>query len=334
MNNITAKSSVKVNKSLNVVKCLAVFAIICIHCLLSKLGDGGKAIDSLCRFAVPIFFLISGYFSFFSNNYDFALKKYKSRIVKLLKLLIISNVAYLIFSALISHKHYLSSLMDVHAWLDIIIFNNSPTAVALWFIQALIYCYVIYYLMARFKVNPNKLYILIPFLLIACIIFGEVFKIYGIKIDSFIYRNFLFLGLPFFTLGYLINDRQDEITKKISDRTIVITIILGCILSIFERLTIGSSNLFIGSIPVSLMMFIWCVKYPDKLDFKVIGWIGGNLYTLMYILHPMVIGFVIKHLHINFGYLNPFMIFTITAIISTVVFHLINLRKLKDSKSY
>lgn len=170
--------------------------------------------------------------------------------------------------------------------------------------------------------------------MIACIIFGEVFKIYGIKIDSFIYRNFIFLGLPFFTLGYLINDRQDEIIKKISDRTIVITIILGCVFSVFERLTVGSSNLFIGSILVSLMMFIWCVKYPDKLDFKVIGWIGGKLYTLMYILHPMVIGFVIRHLHIDFGYFNPFMIFMITAVISTIIFYLIDMAKAKDSKSY
>ena len=66
----------QINKSINVLKCLAIFAVICIHCKLFNLGAKGGIVVALCRFAVPFFFMVSGYFSFFDNRSK-ALEKYK-----------------------------------------------------------------------------------------------------------------------------------------------------------------------------------------------------------------------------------------------------------------
>lgn len=90
----------QINKSINVLKCLAIFAVICIHCKLFNLGAKGGIVVALCRFAVPFFFMVSGYFSFFDNRSK-ALEKYKVRALHLLKLLIVSNVIYFIYYDLI-----------------------------------------------------------------------------------------------------------------------------------------------------------------------------------------------------------------------------------------
>ena len=74
-----------INFSLNFLKCVAIFAVICIHCgSFPIVGNKGLVIDAVSRFAVPVFFLISGFYSYYKGN-SIVLGKYKRRIVKLIK---------------------------------------------------------------------------------------------------------------------------------------------------------------------------------------------------------------------------------------------------------
>lgn len=67
-------------------------------------------------------------------------------------------------------------------------------------------------------------------------------------------------------------------------------------------------------------------KNPNRLDFKISGWIGQNLYSLMYILHILVL--TLWNMYgVNLGYLNPFVIFIITAFISSTIYVIENLLK-------
>lgn len=50
------------NDCLNVWKGIAAFAVVLIHCTLP--GVPGEIIKGIARFAVPLFFLISGYFAY------------------------------------------------------------------------------------------------------------------------------------------------------------------------------------------------------------------------------------------------------------------------------
>lgn len=317
----------RINKSLNVLKFLAVFAVICIHCRLSPLGFKGVVIDSLSRFAVPVFFLISGFYSYYDNN-EKAINKYKIRIKRLLILLIIANVAYFIFNCCLYGDDVFTSLIGkftIFKCYKYLIFNVSPTSPQLWFIQALIYCYVLFLIMSKFNINHKKLYTYIPLLLLGAIFIGEFSSIIGLNINNFFYRNFLFMGLPFFTLGFLIHDKENEF-RNISDKIIYISIILSCCLIILEALTVSKCELYIGTIFLSTMLFVWCIKYPDKLDLKITGWIGGNLYTLIYVFHLMIILYL-KNKHENLfndlGYLNPFLILIISIFVSLIIWGLL-----------
>lgn len=151
----------KINHSLNVVKALAVFAVIYIHAGVN-VGVIGTSIYSLTGFAVPLFFLISGFYSYFDDIHK-SVEKYKSRIFRLIKLIFISNGLYLLLS-LLNNTHNIQdifSMFSPKSCLLYLVFTGTPIATHLWFLQALLFCYFIVFLMCRYNKTPDKLYIYI-----------------------------------------------------------------------------------------------------------------------------------------------------------------------------
>lgn len=317
-----------INYSLNVIKCIAIFAIICIHCGFYNVSFKGSVIDSLSRFAVPIFFLISGFFSYYEDN-NYAINKYKTRIIRLIKLYIIATLLYFAFYWMLGSFTSLNdiiNLFSLNACFNYIIFNLNPAVIHLWFISALLYCYIFFYIIRKFSADPKSLYVYIPICLFVSLLFGEFSHFFGLSLPIEFYRNFLFMGLPFFTLGYLIHDKRENLTTVLSNLDLFVMMILGLLFTILETAVVGKHDLYIGTIVFTLCLFIWCIKNPNRLDFKISGWIGQNLYSLMYILHIMVL--TLWNMYgVNLGYLNPFVIFIITAFISSTIYVIENVLK-------
>lgn len=67
------------NDCLNVWKGIAAFAVVLIHCTLP--GVPGEIIKGIARFAVPLFFLISGYFAY--GREDAVLRRREIHILRL-----------------------------------------------------------------------------------------------------------------------------------------------------------------------------------------------------------------------------------------------------------
>ena len=286
-----------------------------------NLGTEGGIIVALSRFAVPFFFLLSGFFSYFEDASK-AIEKYKVRCIRLLKLLIVSNIIYFIFYDVIrdfSISKWMS-LIDVGQIYQYIIFNTSPTGGHLWFIQSLIYCYLLFFIMTKLDIKINKLYVYIPILLIFNLILGEFSRLTANPYSYYFHRNFFFTALPFFVLGYLIRDKKEKL-DIISNKFIIYSIALGILLTVLEFLTIGTVELYIGSIILATIIFIWCIINPEKLDWKISGWIGGKLYTPMYILHLIVYYSLIVDVY-DFGYLSPIVVFLLTVVISYFVYRI------------
>lgn len=218
--------------------------------------------------------------------------------------------------------------------INLIVFNVTPFGLHhLWFILALIYCFILYYVLVKFKVNPNTLYKFAPILIILCLVIGEFLTLIlsgiyakdGVSSiqQSFLsinyYRNFIFMGLPFFTLGYLIHDKKDILTENISNSSLIAFGIFGLLLTVLEVLVVGKLDIYIGTIIFSLCIFILCIKNPDSLNFKITNFIGGKLYILIYILHLMILWII----NPQFGYLNPIVCFIPTTIISAIIYFIL-----------
>ena len=315
------KKTKKINISLNVLKCITIFAVMCGHSRLFLLGHKGLVIDGIIRFSCPVFFMISGYFSYITDN-EIAMKKYKKRLIKLIQLLIVANIIYFL-SFVIQHpsliKEYVFIICDINNIFSYILLNVSPTSLHLWFLESLIYCYIIYYILCRFKINPNVLYKYIPLLLIGCILLGELFIKAGIKLPIEYYRNFIFMGIPFFAIGYLIHEKEKLVLDNFSNRLLIGLIVLGCALSALEVLVIDVADLFVGSIILSTCMFIWCIKNPTRLkNFKITSFIGQHLYASMYILHLVVADVVLMYLPLSYAF--PIVLFICTTLLSGTLY--------------
>ena len=295
-----------INYSLNTLKCIAILAVICIHACICNLGPVGFGIDFISRFAVPTFFLISGFYSLYADK-NYAMKKYKARSIRLIYLIIISNVLYIVFFSLTQPDYNLWSLFNLDSFMDYILFNIAPGAYHLWFLQALLYCYLFFWAITKLNIRPNRFYVLIPVLLAVNLFLGEFYTLSGNHVHYMYYRNFLFTGLPFFLLGFYIHDRHEMIGEFFSMQASIIFIIASFAVILFELSFITQLvDLSLGSLLLSVALFILCVNNPGA-NVKVVSWIGGNLYTSMYILHLMVIKWINSVVDLSF--LGIFMVF-------------------------
>lgn len=312
-----------INYSINSLKFIAIFSVIAIHCInVNGMQEKFEILLGLMRFAVPVFFLISGFYSYYENN-EKALQKYKTRIIRLLKLIIASNIFYIITTPKFYNLMNYSTIFNFKSILACLIFNLPLIKGHLWFLDALLYCYILVFILSKVKINLNKFYFIIPLLLIVNLSLGEISSIIGISIEYFYYRNFIFTGLPFFMIGYLIHDKLDFIENNISNKFILLTLLPICGLTIIES-TYAITDLYLGTILFSTMIFIWCILNPNKLNFKITNLIGGKLYGYIYILHIFVVFTLLKDLSINLGWFNPILVFTVTTILSYLVYLFIN----------
>lgn len=214
------------------------------------------------------------------------------------------------------------TIFNFKSILACLLFNLPLIKGHLWFLDALLYCYVFALILSKLKLNLKKFYFMIPILLIVNLLLGEIFSTIGISIQYFYYRNFIFTGLPFFMIGYLIHDKQEIIKDNISNKQILSTLPLICCLIIFES-EYSVTDLYLGTILFSIMIFTWCILNPNKLNFKITNFIGGKLYGYIYIFHLFVVFTLLKDFSINIGWLNPILVFAVTTILSYLVYIII-----------
>lgn len=173
------------NNSLDALKTICAFLVICIHVPFP--GIVSEIITSLARIAVPIFFMITGYFY---NKTD---KKPFKQIKKVIILIILSNLLYFIPDILKNEN--ISTVFSLKNILSFIIFNESPFAGHLWYLNALLYVLIIVYFADKLKVR-KFLYYAIPILLAIDLILGKYsILLFGQQFPYIIIRNFLFVRI-------------------------------------------------------------------------------------------------------------------------------------------
>ena len=274
------------NNTLELLKLFASYMVVFIH--VSFYGNLGLAIDALARFAVPFFFLVSGYYS-----YKITEEKIKKRIKNILNLLLLSVICYTIFEIICLLKYNragLSLLLNKYTkpgtYINLLIFNEPVSSGHLWYLFAVLYVYVIFYFVTKFKIKEKVIFIVSAFLLLAHILLGEGLSILGIEVSVPIVRNFALMGIPFFTLGLLVKKCEDKV-RNIPNCLIFVFALIGTFESIISRFLFGENELYIGSL--FLLVAVVClvikgkdIKYPSFLT-KLEG-----CSTYIYIFHIMI----------------------------------------------
>ena len=139
----------KINYTFFSIKALACFCVIMIHC--SFPGRLGGLLVTFSRWAVPFFFMLSGYFSYYTS-FDKLNTKINQRLKKIVKLTVISFFIYFIANIIVNYiKGSLNTVLyNIKNYKNIfkLVFLNWTTPFIgvghLWFLLADIYVYIIF----------------------------------------------------------------------------------------------------------------------------------------------------------------------------------------------
>lgn len=250
------------NHTLELLKLFASYMVVFIH--VPFYGDLGVVIDALTRFAVPFFFLVSGYYS-----YQITCEKIKNRIKHILVLFAISAVcctAFEIVKLLKYNTNGLAEIFDkytsISTYIDLFVFNATVISGHLWYLLAMFYVYVIYYFVTKFRINEKAVFIISLFLLLAHVILGEGLALFGIVLHIPFVRNFALMGIPFFALG-LFAKKYEFKFQNIPVYMIFVLLAVGTFESVISRSFLGPNELYIGSILILIAIVCVFIKYAN-----------------------------------------------------------------------
>lgn len=263
-------------------KLIAAIFVILLHSPFP--GVAGGVFESLARFAVPFFFMVSGYYVYGKSR-----KAIKKSLLKNLLLLASSLVLYVVWDLAWSlyqgnTAEKLGTWFSVKSIIDTFVFNNGVLLGHLWFILALIYCYLIY--LAVSKLGFRAKLIISTVLLVMNFALNIVLTNAGVTDPGYFTRNFLFTGLPFFMMGELFAYGKFSLNGK--KLLLWVTMVTGIVLTLLQRFCIGFSELYLGSVLICVALFALTIsrQMPSS---NLLSRIGEKSTTSIYVLHVMII---------------------------------------------
>ena len=277
--------------NIDILKAICAFLIVCIHVPFP--GRVGAYFTALTRIAVPIFFMITGYF------YSDAVARHKEKrqIKKILYLVVEANVLFFIWNIALNILRrenivaYIRSIFTGMNLLKFFLLNESPLAGHLWYLGAILYVLGIVLLVDKF--NCQKiLYCLTPVLLITDLVLGKYsLLIFHREFPYILVRNFLCVGIPYFCIGNFI--REKRCSEKWNGKTLRVLILVFAITSLAERFVLVNVGLnatrdhYISTTLLSICLFVYALKSNWRNERVAV--IGRKYSTWLYIIHPIFI---------------------------------------------
>ena len=252
----------------------------------------------LYRLAVPMFFLISGYFNYSSDTSRLQ-SKALGFIKRSFRYMLMGFLIYIIFDFVMCYVegrgvgYYFTTLFYEDLLLEFFILNRpiTYTGAQLWFLIALFVVSLIHYILVRFdRLRYYK--IIIPLCYLIYFFFaGYMYLFQNTDMPIRYTRNALFFGLPNFALGYTL--AKFDFHKKSWYKYIYLLLGMLCFfLQIIEdrlvRVENCSLEMYITGVlcAVFLLQFFLGIKKSDCPFYY--RYIGKNASFWVYILHMAV----------------------------------------------
>lgn len=280
------------NRAVNLIKAVSVIAIFLIHCRFP--GTAGKVIRGLASFGVPVFFMISGCYSYGASR-----DKIKKRSLHVLRLIFYANLFYLLWDIAflaVQGKNagaWLRECFTVKRLLVFLLFNETPLRGHLWFLGALLYSYICMWAVIRLKEKrwwrDGFLYAVTALPLAGNLALGEALTAMGHNIQIPYVRNWLFSGIPCFFIGYLIRRRKEEGRgPSVSVSLLRVLLPVSVLAGIAEVSFIPASELYVSTIVIAVVGFLLAVNGSYDKAGRFLTFIDRNSGTI-YILQVAVI---------------------------------------------
>lgn len=279
----------KRNYFLDFWKFIAAIGVIIVH--VPFRGVAGTLGTAVGTWGLCVFALISGYACY--GEKDVMCGKVLKRLKRNGIITAISVAAYLIFSYFMYRRDGMAA-----AWKyqfrkpetypkmifagDLEFFYGS----ALWYIIALLWCYVIFYILLR--INRKKVfYVLLPIFLILRVVVDTYVNSFG---ANWHYSGNALVGvLPMMLLGYVIADRKDRLMKIPTWVLIVSSVVSAAAMFLsvcYDVAGLNISQLF--KIICSTFVFLIGLKKPNWYIVKPLAFLGREDSLYIYLCHFMI----------------------------------------------
>lgn len=279
------------NHTLYTFKMIAAIAVVFIHCAFPELF--GIVVKNIARFAVPFFFIISGYFWKFPNlDKNGYYEKGRKRLRKVVRLTIYAMIVYFVFNLFRDYIQghlsvFLSSFFSIENLTYFLLLNHAHPFLGvghLWYIIALIYIYILIICIER-KEWWNVAYKISCIFILSVFVLEFVNNFTRTSIPIFFYRNWLLTGFPLFTFGRYLKENEDKL-KRIGCRTLVMAYSFFIVTETF----LFKSNFEL--MPSSLLACVLLMKIScenKNIKFYGLSSLGKKYSQWMYIYHYLFI---------------------------------------------
>ena len=190
------------NTSLDILKGVAALFVIWIHEQFP--GVTGQLVNRTGAFAVPVFFMVSGFFG--QNASRRKLEKSIRHILTLIGIAYGLNLLrILVFDGGTAMVDALIDAFSPRTLILWILLNITPISGVAWFLFALLYCYILHWLFHRWITN-RRVFLLIP----VCIAGGLAVRLLMPSIGT---NDAWFCGIPCYLIGSWYRVNQEHLAK-------------------------------------------------------------------------------------------------------------------------
>ena len=293
------------SSSIYCVKAFGAFCVICIHCNLSPL------LFPIIRTAVPIFFMISGYFLYNGNNEE-AIRHSILTLKKITWLTVYANIFYYICFCCPDDLLPINGVADLLS----LIFGGGKIGYHLWYLNTLIFTLLTIVLFLKIR-KIHILWMAIPLLVSFGLITGKYnFLFSSLPNALFISRNFITMGIPCFGIGWLLRKYEKRITT-FKYPVLLLSVITG--FSIAETTFLINHNwvngdYIITTIPLAAAILLVSIIYPNMGN-GIIRHIGKYLATGIYVFHIFIL-YIVENINNDYLHFSAYMIPILTFIFS------------------
>ena len=290
---MTKKGASSRNVFLDLFKFFLCYLVIAIH-----LAGEEYPHFPLYRLAVPMFFMISGYFNYTSDG-EALYKRSVGFIKRTLRYMLVGFAIYIVFDFVMCYVngngvgYYFTTLFYEDFLLEFFILNRpiTYTGAQLWFLIALFVVSLIHHALVRFnKIHWYK--VIIPVCYLIYFFFaGYMYLLQNTDMPIRYTRNALFFGLPNFALGFTLA-KFDFHKKPINKYIYLVLGVLCFFLQVTEYKLVKTENIslemYVTGVlsSVFLLLFFLGIKRGNAPTYY--KWVGKNAPFYVYILHMAV----------------------------------------------
>ena len=292
------KSRAQMKRSFEYVKLIAACFVVFAH--IHFPGMLGRVLDGM-RFRTPLFFAISGYFSFQTGS-----ERLMKRLRHILFLALVSTALYAVYGAA-EHVYLgkgtaISCLIEtfkarrIASWLFM---NLNPTSFHLWYLSAILTCYAVLWLYVKLregrgKIDYGPLYTMSACLFAILMLASMKFLGAGVKANLVVYRNGLFLGLPMFCSGLYIREEYEHIVRafNLTAAKELLIFIAGTALGVFQFIWHAKVDLPLASYFAVCALLLLAIRASEREDASTwknaCAHAAGKCSLIVYIMHIMI----------------------------------------------